>query len=386
MANTKPKINEHFLRLDHLVRQHKELGDKLDALRIDKAEQDRRFEAAFFEKRSSLEEWMEGLTLLADGMLQVTLELARAELRPVYGLPRFTDNDGNFLASGFAIIGMGKLGGRELHFGSDLDLIFVFDRNGNTQGPRALSNREYFAKLAQRMISYLSLHTRYGYLYKVDTELRPSGNAGTLVTNLETWISYYHEHAALWEKQALLKARLIHADEGFDKPFAGLFKRLIFLNPFPESFGDEINRLRQRIERELAKESNRRWHYKKGFGGVIDIEFMVQFLQLKLGKVYDSILTPNTLEAIERLATMRVLNADEIADLKKAYRFYREMEIYLEVKYKLKEGYLDPENEWVPQLAEDMGFSEKDDFLQAFDRLRQAVRRIYGKVFHVDGA
>jgi len=81
-----------------------------------------------------------------------------------------------------------------------------------------------------------------------------------------------------------------------------------------------------------------------------------------------------------------VLNADEIADLKKAYRFYREMEIYLEVKYKLKEGYLDPENEWVPQLAEDMGFSEKDDFLQAFDRLRQAVRRIYGKVFHVDGA
>ncbi len=204
-----------------------------------------------------------------------------------------------------------------------------------------------------------------------------------MVTNLETWIAYYHEQAALWEKQALLKARLIRADPPIDKAFGGLFRRLIFLAPFPENFSQEIHRLRLRMERELAKEGDRRWNYKKGYGGLVDIEFALQFLQLKLGKVYDSILTPNTLQALERLSQTHMLPPEERETLWKGYCFYRELEIYLEVKFKLKDGYLDPFHECIPELAQYLSFPGAEDFLKYFRELREDIRRIYLKVLHV---
>lgn len=376
-------MNEHYLRLQEHMSKSRDLEEKLDQLRVYKQEQFRLLEEAFFRKTKGLKAAMESLSDVADGILLCVHDLARHELRAVNGMPRFKDNDGNYLASGFAVIGMGKLGGRELHFGSDLDLIFVYDRNGETQGPKALTNREYFSKLGQKIIGYLLLYTRHGYLYKVDTELRPSGQAGTLVTNLETWTAYYHEHAAFWEKQALLKARLVFADASFAKAFHGIFKRLIFLTPFPETLGAEIHRLRMRIEKELAKESERRWHYKKGYGGLVDIEFVVQYLQLKLGRVYDQLLTPNTLTALERLEATKILPLPELETLRDAYEFYRILEIYLELRFKLMDGYLDPENECVPELAGIFGLDSAEAFLDRFRRIRDNVRSIYRKVFQV---
>ncbi|MCE9625062.1 MAG: bifunctional [glutamate--ammonia ligase]-adenylyl-L-tyrosine phosphorylase/[glutamate--ammonia-ligase] adenylyltransferase, partial [Deltaproteobacteria bacterium] len=274
----------------------------------------------------------------------------------------------------------------ELYLHSDLDLIFVYSRNGETQGRKSISNREYFAKLAQRIISYLSLPTREGFAYKVDTELRPSGNAGTLVTSLDSWITYYHEHAAQWERQALLKARLIFASGSFGREFQGLFRRLVFIKPFGEDLPKEIHHLRMRIEKELAKETERRWHYKKGFGGLLDIEFTVQYLQMKLGKVFDNLLSPNTLEALSRLERRGILPADQIATLKRAYAFYRMLEIYLEAKYDFKEGYLDPNHDVLSDLAARMTFASREELLEAFSECRRKVREIYLKTLKIQEA
>jgi glutamate-ammonia-ligase adenylyltransferase len=176
---------------------------------------------------------------------------------------------------------------------------------------------------------------------------------------------------------------LVAADEPFAKSFHGLFKRLVFLTHFPENLNEEIHRLRLRIEKELGRETDRRWHYKKGRGGLVDIEFLVQYLQLKLGRVYDQLLTPNTLEALERLGSTQVLVAADRNALCEAYEFYRVLEIYLEARFKLKEGYLDPHHECVPALAELLGFPGPKDFLDYFKKTREEVRRIYLKVFQI---
>ncbi len=376
--------NRYYLELQSRLKGSLDLENRIDAFRIFKAEKDRIIQGEFLEGNWGLERTMSELTALADGILISACELATAELRSHYGIPSYRDKDGNYLRSEIALIGMGKLGGRELHFHSDLDLIFVFSRNGDTQGAKPITNQEYFSKLGQRIISYLTLHTRYGYVYKVDTELRPSGNAGTLVTCLDTWIAYYHEHAALWEKQALLKARLLYATGSFHKEFKGLFPRLIFQKPFGEKSAQEIHRLRMRIEKELAKEGPRRLHLKKGPGGLVDIEFVIQYLQLKLGKIFDHVLHANTLLALDRLLQSGVLTADSHRTLKEAYEFYRLLEFHLELHLKLKEGFLDPEHDSLGEVVDRMGLKSKNELLERLANHRGLVREIYLKTLHIE--
>lgn len=378
-----PEVQQHYHELRRRFGEQADLEGKLITLRAYKNDVSKRLETELISGKTALEPTMAGLTFLADAILVATYDLARDELSQHFGLPRCKDNDGNFAASEFAIIGMGKLGGLELHLHSDLDLIFVYSRNGETRGRKSISNREYFAKLAQRIISYLSLNTQGGYAYKVDTELRPSGNAGTLVTSLDAWISYYHEHAAEWERQALLKARLIYSGPGFVRDFQGLFRRLVFLKPFPENLAEEIHRLRMRIEKELAKEGERRLHYKKGFGGLLDIEFAVQFLQMKLGKVFDTILSPNTLDALVRIEQRGILPKVDAETLRAAYVFYRMLEIYLEAEFDFREGYLDPGNECLELLAQKMSFPSREALIERFSETRRQVREIYLKTLKI---
>jgi [glutamine synthetase] adenylyltransferase / [glutamine synthetase]-adenylyl-L-tyrosine phosphorylase len=348
-----------------------DLESKLDELRQYKKEVSDLIYQTWTSHPLHLQRTMLDLSELADAILEETYCLARNELKPVYGDPYSATG----AKSEWAIIGMGKLGGREMHFGSDLDLIFVYDHNGETRGAKTISNKEYFAKLAQRLISYLSLPTRKGFAYKVDTELRPSGNQGALVTSLDAWISYYQENAQLWERQAMLRARLIYAGGQFARSFSSLFRKLIFSSPFPSDLGDEMNHLRQRIEVELAKETATKWHYKKGYGGLI--EFAVQYLQLRLGATQESLLTPNTVEAIDGLDKVQAWPSNDLGVFREAYFFYRRLEIYLEQEFSLKEGYLDLDHSSLSELSSRMGYESASRMIETWTRYRQEVRRIY---------
>lgn len=361
-----------------------QLESKLDELRKFKNQRQKGLGQNFLQKKLEVTEVMRSLTQLADAILIAAHQMAQDEVRRSYGLPEIKDNDGNFLPSQFALIGMGKLGGNELHFDSDLDVIFVFDRNGETRGGRTITNREFYAKVAQRIISFLTLYTTYRYAYKVDTELRPSGQAGALVTPLDPWISYYHEHAATWEKQALLKARLIEVGENFSSAFKGLFRRLIFLTPFSDQLGEEIHHLRIRIEKELARETPSLWDIKKGYGGLVDIEFAVQYLQLKLGKVFEFLCTPNTLEALERIAARNILSAKSTKTLKEAYLLYRNLEFIMELKFELKGGYLNKEDDRMHDLAHALSFKNKAELIKVLSEYRDEVRSIYLGVLKIN--
>lgn len=371
------------IELQSLLHEAPDLEALLECLRIFKNDHFKKIQRADLTGEISLPEVFSRLTEIADTVLSAALKIAENETSKVYGYPTFIDNDGNILRSEFAIIAMGKLGGKEVHYGSDLDLIFLYTRNGDTEGRQVVSNKEYFAKLIQKMISYLSVHTLRGYAYKVDTQLRPSGNQGPLVTTLDAYADYQRNMAQFWEKQALLKARYVCGNEAFGKTLAEQFHQFIFSTEFPINLNLEIHHMRMRMQKELAKENDRRLHYKLGFGGLADIEFAVQFLQLKMGKIFENIVVGNTLSAIDRMGERDILKKDEYNLLKSAYLFYRLLETRMEVRFDLKGGYLDPKSEFIENLAETMGEASQDSLLEKFHHYRNETRQVYLRILQI---
>ena len=188
------------------------------------------------------------LSLIADTCLQHALAIAREELLPRFGLPFCLAADGSSHEANFAIIGMGKLGGMELNYHSDLDIIFIYEGDGETQAVEGTdpqrfkpqSNQQYFAHLAQRIISVLTLMTNEGYVYQIDTRLRPSGNQGPLVTSLAAYREYHAGAAAPWQPQALIKARVVTGGPELTRQIEALTEEIVYTQPVPDNLAEEI--------------------------------------------------------------------------------------------------------------------------------------------------
>ncbi len=374
--NLKEKIKTYLEGID-------DLETKLDRVRLFKKDQVAFLQKADLEETLPLPDVFQGLTWVAETVLTTLFQLAQEDVARVYGYPMFKDQSGGMMRAEFTIIGMGKLGGQEIHYESDLDLIFVFSRNGKTVGRSEITNQEFYARLAQKLISYLSVYTLQGIAYKIDTQLRASGNQGALVTSLDAYVTYQRNQAQAWEKQALLKARAVAGDPEFVKTFLPLFHQLVFSSPYPLDLNEEIHRLRQRMEKEIGRETPRRLHYKQGMGGLIDIEFTIQYLQMRFGKIYEPILQTNSLSALEKIQEKNLILKAESEILKNAYLFYRKLETRMELLFGLKDGYIDPESHLLENLAEKMGEKSADDFLEYFHQLRHDVREVYLRILQI---
>ncbi len=206
----------------------------------------------------------------------------------------------------FAVLGMGKLGGRELNYNSDIDLIFLYlpaeqpERVHPKVGPH-----ELFTKLAQGMISTLQVQTREGAVYKIDTRLRPSGRAGSLVSSLAAFERYHQTSSQVWERQALIKARVVAGDLSLTAPIHDLLEAIVYADSIAADDVAEIDRLRGRMENELAGEAVDRFNIKTGRGGIVDIEFLVQMLQLRYGRRFSALRQRATLQALEAPPDLR---------------------------------------------------------------------------------
>ncbi|TYO99085.1 glutamate-ammonia-ligase adenylyltransferase [Geothermobacter ehrlichii] len=329
------------------------------------------------------------LSDLAEACLEAAVDLARRELLPRYGLPLRGDGQ----PAGFAVLGMGKLGGRELNYHSDLDLIFVYDGDGET-GPaeetdperfRRQSNREYFARLAQRIISVLTLVTTEGKVYEIDTRLRPSGNQGPLVTSLEAFERYHQESAQLWERQALTKARPMAGPPELLRRLERLVHQITYQRPLPPDAIGEIRRLRNRMEVEIAREDSSHFNIKTGRGGMVDVEFLCQYLQLKHGGRHPELRTSNTLEALNALAGLQLLSAEEHEHLIRSYKFLRRLENKLRLVHDQSINELSGETTYLRKLALRLGYPERpvkpevallNDYRQATEGIRTIFNRI----------
>ncbi len=321
------------------------------------------------------------LTRVAETCLAHALRLAGERLRAKYGPPLLEDGR----PAGFAVLGLGKLGGEEIDYHSDLDVVFVYEGPGRTGGAggRSLTNAEYFARLAQRLMSALSARTREGLVFRMDARLRPSGRAGPLVTSLEAFESYHREGSEIWERQALIRLRPVAGDPDLGRRTRDVVDRVVFGGPPREDPRPEIARMRRRIEREVGQEERGQVHLKAGPGGLVDVEFAVQALQLLHGWRGPGLRSPNTLGALGALEEAGVVPADVAEVLAEGYRFLRRVESRLRILTDRPTDVLPRDPERLGELARGLGYGGKEpgealmaDVLGHRARIRRAYLRV----------
>jgi glutamate-ammonia-ligase adenylyltransferase len=315
----------------------------------------------------SLENMLFSLTAVAQVCLQEAYLFENSALKRIHGVPN----------SHYHMVAMGKFGGCEMTVKSDLDMIFIFAEHAETSGPKVITNQEYFSKLSQRVISNLSLLTGSGRLYEVDTQLRPSGRSGILVSSWNSFKDYHAKDARTWEKQALLRARPIEPDPAVYWKVDEQLVAQIWNQDYGSDVAEKIHDLRLKMERELAKEGSDYYNIKVGQGGIIDIEFVVQYLQLRYGGEKKSIRAPHTLTGLRALAAEGLIDELTANQLETAYIFYRKIETCLR-QLELRESGLFPRREG--EELESLAHAMKQDvhsLLESYETFRRDIRQRY---------
>jgi glutamate-ammonia-ligase adenylyltransferase len=265
---------------------------------------------------------------LADAILDFAYEEVRRRLVARHGEPSVVDADGQRRTCGLAVIALGKLGGQELNYSSDIDLMFVYSANGETTGPVSITNKEFFKKVANQYTELLSTYTTDGLCYRVDLRLRPDGRLGEVCSSLEGAKQYYLERARDWEKQMLIKARVCAGEREPGRELLDFVEPLIYSSSLDFRAVEAISEARERISEKLA--AKRAMHagvdIKLARGGIRDIEFLVQCLQRLHGGREAWVRHGGTLFALSRLHDKDLLSASEYARLASAYQFLRHLE------------------------------------------------------------
>jgi glutamate-ammonia-ligase adenylyltransferase len=270
---------------------------------------------------ASCRETLADLSALADAAIGAAVARARDELAGKFGTPRTPEGD----EAGFGVLGMGKLGGRELNFSSDVDLIFVFSERGETDGSRCKSNEEYFRLLAQRVVAFLSKKTADGFVYRVDTRLRPFGDAGPLAVSVGALEGYLTQHGRDWERYAYVKARVVNDWEGTDSLYQYVLRPFVYRRYLDYGVFDSLRDMKAMIEAEVRRKE---FHdnVKLGRGGIREVEFIVQTLQLVRGGSVAELQDRELLSALEKLVRPGCIPRDAADDLREAYLFLRQFE------------------------------------------------------------
>ena len=268
----------------------------------------------------------DSLTDLAECVLSHALKVAWADMTGKHGTPRFT-LDGERRKAGFGIIGYGKLGGIELSYTSDLDIVFLHDSRGENQvtdGDRPLDNSMFFMRLVRRLVHFLTTQTASGLLYEVDMRLRPDGRSGLLVSSVDAFERYQEENAWTWEHQALLRARPVAGSAVIAREFERVRVDTLTGRVARDSLRDDVVSMRQRMRKELDKSDGEHFDLKQGRGGIGDIEFIVQYLVLAHARDKPAVIHyPDNIRQLATLAAAGCLPEDRALRLQDVYRAYR---------------------------------------------------------------
>ncbi|MFN8456072.1 MAG: glutamine synthetase adenylyltransferase [Anaerolineae bacterium] len=303
------------------------------------------------------------LSYLADSLTQSCLELAAAHT--------------SLEADSFAVIGMGKLGGEELNYSSDIDLLFL------TSGEAAA-----YRHLGQTLIDLLARVTGEGFLYRVDMRLRPWGRDGALVSSLDGYLAYLRRHAGLWEKQALLKARVIAGSQTVGQEFLHRAEPLIFSADHAASARSQVHAFKQRIEAQLRQKGQEWGEVKLGQGSIRDVEFVTQYLQLAYGSEQPDIRSRTTLDALARLSTAGRLSPLEYRVLADGYIFLRTVEHHLQLLDYRQTHALPADPEALRHLARRLGFQGDEagqHFVERYQQHSAIIRAVYQRYLEYQG-
>lgn len=330
---------------------------------------------------ATLSETTAELSYLADGILERTLQVCYQPLLNRYGRPQILDERGRFTAAEFAIIGLGKLGSFELNYSSDIDLIFIYSADGETSGTKeSVSNKYFFTKLAEALVKTISSPLGEGAVFRIDLRLRPRGREGDLVVSLTEMLRYYRNEAQNWERQALIRARASAGDTALVERFlTELHDQIYQTEPLIEAL-KSVKQTKEKIDSDLAKRSGG-YNVKLGKGGIREIEFIVQALQICYGGKDSWLCAPETLIGLQRLNDKNLLSDSEHTQLAQAYTFLRTVEHRLQMEHGLQTHSLPTSEEKLLLLARRCGYETYSAFDQHLQLQCQNVQTVYNRVF-----
>ncbi len=267
------------------------------------------------------------LTDIAELIVQCCMDLAWQQMIEIYGIPYCGDQEAALREVRVAVAGYGKLGGLELGYGSDLDLVFLHDSSGDIQqtaAARPLDNGLFFLRLGQRIVHLLTMHSAAGRLYEVDMRLRPNGKGGFLMTGIDAFERYQRQDAWTWEHQALLRARPVAGDANLRDAFAAARRRVLCTAVHRDTLRNDVLEMRVRMRRELSKARAGQFDIKQDAGGIADIEFLVQYWVLAAANAHPELLTyTDNIRQLEGLAAVGVVPQARAQWLTDAYIGYR---------------------------------------------------------------
>lgn len=311
-----------------------ELDNRIRAAAADDPEQQhdalRRFQnAAVFrvaladlDRRLPLMKVSDRLTDIAELVLQRALHLVWDELLERQRGPMATTD---VVAPGFLVLGYGKLGGLELAYGSDLDLVFLYDADLAWAQDKLEDGVVFYNRLGRRLANFLSMQTPAGRLYEVDMRLRPSGQAGLLVSSFQAFSQYQEQNAWTWEHQALLRARPVAGDQRLASRFDELRSEVLTRHIAENGLAEQVSRMRSKMRRELSRSASGQFDIKQDAGGIADIEFLVQYLVLREARRNEQLIAwPDNMRQLEALSAGGVLEADQAGLLMETYLAYRQ--------------------------------------------------------------
>jgi [glutamine synthetase] adenylyltransferase / [glutamine synthetase]-adenylyl-L-tyrosine phosphorylase len=338
----------------------------------------------------SLEQVWEQLSDLAQAIVAQTFPIVLVEAERRYGRVAGTEPG----SAAMAVLALGKLGSRELTYASDLDLIFIHAGDGVTDGRKSIGSAEFFARLAQRLINALGADLPGGRLYEVDTRLRPSGNQGTLVTSWEGFQAYHQSpRSQPWERQVLIKARSVAGDPALGRRVERWVEAYVYGGdpPDPVELAQTMRHHRTRMEKELAAENGAFYNLKLGRGGLLDIDFIVQYLQLCHGGRVEACRARSTLEVLTALSEHGLLDPETATTLVQSYRFLRGIESRLRIVRDRSAERLPASADGLEVMARRLGYRQQarvtpgSALLARYQEVTGAVRGCYERVFGGQG-
>jgi len=316
------------------------------------------------------------LSALADACIQCAYRRAYAELSKRHGTPRGAQAKSE---QHMVILGMGKLGGRELNYSSDIDLVFVYPEEGETDGERSIDNAEFFLRLGQRIINLLAASTADGFVYRVDMRLRPFGDSGRLAISFDSFENYLQQHGRDWERYAYVKARPITAIEHHDSLYRNVIRPFVYRRYLDFGVFESLRGMKELIAREVARRELQD-NVKLGPGGIREIEFIVQAFQLIRGGSDSRLQSRELRTVLPLLAGQKLLPQQAVAELGDAYLFLRRLENRLQ-------EYLDQQTHQLPddepgreRLAASMSAASWSVLLGQIERHRSAVSKHFANI------
>ena len=330
---------------------------------------------------------------LADVCLDAVWRICRQQFTGRFGQPFHQDAEGNWQRTESCVLGMGKLGGQELNYSSDVDVLFLHSDEGEVfkatpakkKAQRAtMSNRQFFNKLAEAFIAEVSRVTPDGRLFRIDLRLRPEGDAGPLSRSLESYENYYTEWGQTWERMMLIKTRGVAGDEGLAAEFLEMIQPFRFPPLLSADVLREVAAVKDRIEKEVVGEDELERNVKLGRGGIREIEFVAQSLQILHAGRLPFLQTAQTLACLAKLAQYQLLTDEDAQQLDAAYRFLRDVEHRLQMEENQQTHTIPTDPQAQLRLARLMGFASLAEFEAALQLHTGNVRRVYDRLLKAE--